>query len=121
MALLDTVEDPTRAGKALGICGPNSIAPSPVPSHVRGRALNLHHAATDIYLWQLWRRDRGLSRQEVERVMCDLLIPVDLRKEETTSAPVGMDQTRELHGNILIFASPRRSHVPSQPASTSAR
>ncbi|MEU8136196.1 TetR/AcrR family transcriptional regulator [Streptodolium elevatio] len=47
----------------------------------REHALNLHYAATDVYLWKLWRRDLGLSREEAERAMRDLLTAIDPRKE----------------------------------------
>lgn len=52
----------------------------PPPGPAREHALNLHYAATDICLWKLWRRDLGLSREEAERAMCDLLIAIDPRK-----------------------------------------
>ncbi|WP_344946225.1 TetR/AcrR family transcriptional regulator [Actinomadura miaoliensis] len=51
----------------------------PAPGPAREHALNLHHAATDVYLWKLWRRDLGLSRQDAERAMCDLLTSIDPR------------------------------------------
>ncbi|WTW96051.1 TetR/AcrR family transcriptional regulator [Streptomycetaceae bacterium NBC_01309] len=53
----------------------------PAAGPARERALNLHHAATDVYLWKLWRRDLGLSREDAERAMHDLLIAIDPRKE----------------------------------------
>ena len=40
----------------------------------------LRLAATDLYLWKLWRRDLGLSRPAAERAMRDLLTSVDPRK-----------------------------------------
>ncbi|MGI5170768.1 TetR/AcrR family transcriptional regulator [Spirillospora sp. CA-253888] len=46
----------------------------------REHALNLHYAATDVYLWKLWRRDLGLSRRDAERAMRDLLTSIDPRK-----------------------------------------
>ncbi|MBE3013075.1 TetR/AcrR family transcriptional regulator [Microbispora sp. NEAU-D428] len=52
----------------------------PAPGPAREHALNLHHAATDVYLWKLWRRDLGLSREDAERAMCDLLTAIDPRK-----------------------------------------
>ncbi|PZG57025.1 TetR family transcriptional regulator [Spongiactinospora gelatinilytica] len=52
----------------------------PAPGPDREHALNLHHAATDIYLWKLWRHDLGLSRADAERAMCDLLTSIDPRK-----------------------------------------
>ncbi|MEV1170948.1 TetR/AcrR family transcriptional regulator [Nonomuraea sp. NPDC049784] len=54
--------------------------PSPGPS--RERALDLHHAATDVYLWKLWRRDLGLSREDAECAMRDLLTSIDPRKRD---------------------------------------
>ncbi|WP_327089263.1 TetR/AcrR family transcriptional regulator [Nonomuraea sp. NBC_01738] len=47
----------------------------------REHALSLHYAATDVTLWKLWRRDLGLSREEAERAMGDLLTAIDPRKE----------------------------------------
>ncbi|MFI6520830.1 TetR/AcrR family transcriptional regulator [Spirillospora sp. NPDC050679] len=52
----------------------------PAPGPDREHALNLHYAATDVYLWKLWRRDLGLSREDAERAMCDLLTSIDPRK-----------------------------------------
>ncbi|WP_157963699.1 TetR/AcrR family transcriptional regulator [Actinocorallia populi] len=52
----------------------------PAPGPDREHALALHYAATDLYLWKLWRRDLGLSRQAAERAMRDLLISIDPRK-----------------------------------------
>ncbi|MEU4326694.1 TetR/AcrR family transcriptional regulator [Nonomuraea dietziae] len=52
----------------------------PAPGPAREHALNLHYAATDVYLWKLWRRDLGLSREDAERAMCDLLTSIDPRK-----------------------------------------
>ncbi|MDI2124597.1 TetR/AcrR family transcriptional regulator [Yinghuangia seranimata] len=46
----------------------------------REHALNLHYAATDLYLWKLWRRDLGLSREDAERAMRDLLTSIDPRR-----------------------------------------
>ncbi|RJL22945.1 TetR/AcrR family transcriptional regulator [Bailinhaonella thermotolerans] len=46
----------------------------------REHALNLHFAATDVYLWKLWRRDLGLSRGDAERAMRDLLTSIDPRR-----------------------------------------
>ncbi|MEU6724810.1 TetR/AcrR family transcriptional regulator [Nonomuraea wenchangensis] len=54
----------------------------PAPGPTREHALNLHHAATDVYLWKLWRRDLGLSREDAERAMCDLLTSIDPRKKD---------------------------------------
>lgn len=52
----------------------------PAPGPDREHALNLYYAATDVYLWKLWRRDLGLSREDAERAMCDLLTSIDPRK-----------------------------------------
>ncbi|TDE57700.1 TetR family transcriptional regulator [Nonomuraea mesophila] len=52
----------------------------PASGPAREHALNLHHAATDVYLWKLWRRDLGLSREDAERAMRDLLTSIDPRK-----------------------------------------
>ncbi len=46
----------------------------------REHALALHYAATDVYLWKLWRRDLGLSRRDAERAMRDLVVSIDPRK-----------------------------------------
>ncbi|GAB3278600.1 hypothetical protein GCM10027589_04740 [Actinocorallia lasiicapitis] len=46
----------------------------------RAHALNLHYAATDVYLWKLWRLDLGLPREDAERAMHDLLISIDPRR-----------------------------------------
>ncbi|WP_165977184.1 TetR/AcrR family transcriptional regulator [Nonomuraea diastatica] len=52
----------------------------PEPGPAREHALNLHYAATDVYLWKLWRRDLGLSREDAEHGMRDLLTSIDPRK-----------------------------------------
>ncbi|GAA3428116.1 hypothetical protein GCM10018953_52990 [Streptosporangium nondiastaticum] len=52
----------------------------PAPGPAREHTLNLHYAATDVYLWKLWRRDLGLSREDAERAMRDLLTSIDPRK-----------------------------------------
>ncbi|WP_084258968.1 TetR/AcrR family transcriptional regulator [Microtetraspora malaysiensis] len=52
----------------------------PARGPAREHALTLHYAATDVYLWKLWRRDLGLSREDAERAMCDLLTSIDPRK-----------------------------------------
>ncbi len=52
----------------------------PASGPSREHALNLHYAATDVYLWKLWRRDLGLSRDDAERAMRDLLTSIDPRK-----------------------------------------
>ena len=41
----------------------------PADTSGRRRALNALHAATDVYVWRLLRRDLGLSRAETERTM----------------------------------------------------
>jgi AcrR family transcriptional regulator len=53
----------------------------PKRGRAREHALNLHYAATDVFLWKLWRRDLGLSRAEAERGMRDLLTAIDPRKD----------------------------------------
>ncbi|MER7505056.1 TetR/AcrR family transcriptional regulator [Nonomuraea pusilla] len=52
----------------------------PAPGPAREHALHLHYAATDVYLWKLWRRDLGLPREDAERAMRDLLTSIDPRK-----------------------------------------
>lgn len=52
----------------------------PAPGPAREHALNLHYAATDVYLWKLWRRDLGLPREDAERAMRDLVTSIDPRK-----------------------------------------
>jgi AcrR family transcriptional regulator len=42
----------------------------------RRRTINALHAATDVYTWKLLRRDLGLSRQETEKTMADLVAGV---------------------------------------------
>ncbi|MGI5330496.1 TetR/AcrR family transcriptional regulator [Actinomadura nitritigenes] len=51
----------------------------PAAGPAREHALNLYYAATDVYLWKLWRRDLGLPRREAERAMRDLVISIDPR------------------------------------------
>ncbi|WP_424535538.1 TetR/AcrR family transcriptional regulator [Sphaerisporangium viridialbum] len=53
----------------------------PAPGPAREHALTLHHTATDVYLWKLWRRDLGLSREDAECAMRDLLTSIDPRKK----------------------------------------
>ncbi|GAB3162524.1 TetR/AcrR family transcriptional regulator [Microbispora hainanensis] len=53
----------------------------PASGPAREHALHLHHAATDVYLWKLWRRDLGLSREDAERTMCDLLTSINPPEE----------------------------------------
>lgn len=52
----------------------------PASGPAREHALNLHYAATDVYLWKLWRRDLGLPREDAERAMRDLLTSIDPRR-----------------------------------------
>ncbi|MFB4262334.1 TetR/AcrR family transcriptional regulator [Nonomuraea sp. GTA35] len=52
----------------------------PASGPAREHALNLHYAATDVYLWKLWRRDLGLSREDAERAMRDLVTSIDPRR-----------------------------------------
>lgn len=52
----------------------------PARGAARERALTLHYAATDVYLWKLWRLDLGLSRPDAERAMRDLLAGIDPRR-----------------------------------------
>jgi AcrR family transcriptional regulator len=44
----------------------------PEPSAERRHAVNALHAATDVYVWKLLRRDLKLSRAETVRTMVDL-------------------------------------------------
>ncbi|MGH3674269.1 MAG: hypothetical protein ACRDU5_00745 [Mycobacterium sp.] len=48
----------------------------PSPKKARERAINSIYAATDVYVWKLLRRDLGLSRDETQRVMTDLVLGV---------------------------------------------
>jgi AcrR family transcriptional regulator len=52
----------------------------PARGATRERALSLHYAATDVYLWKLWRVDLGLSRPDAERAMRELLAGIDPRR-----------------------------------------
>jgi AcrR family transcriptional regulator len=45
----------------------------PVHGPERARRLELLFGASDFYLWKLWRRDLGMSRQRTERRMNELL------------------------------------------------
>jgi AcrR family transcriptional regulator len=45
----------------------------PTARAARQRAINTLHAATDVYIWKLLRRDLQLSRAETERIMTDLV------------------------------------------------
>ncbi|WP_436777413.1 TetR/AcrR family transcriptional regulator [Yinghuangia sp. YIM S09857] len=53
----------------------------PAEGPAREHALNLHYAATDIYLWKLWRRDLGMSREDAEQAMRDLVTAIDPRRD----------------------------------------
>ncbi|WP_336213220.1 TetR/AcrR family transcriptional regulator [Nonomuraea sp. LPB2021202275-12-8] len=52
----------------------------PTPGPAREHVLNLYYAATDVSLWKLWRRDLGVSRQDAEHAMHDLLAAINPRK-----------------------------------------
>ena len=52
----------------------------PARGAARERAITLHYAATDVYLWKLWRLDLGLSRPDAERAMRELLAGIDPRR-----------------------------------------
>jgi AcrR family transcriptional regulator len=45
----------------------------PKGTAARRRAIHALHAATDVYAWKLLRRDLRLSRDEVERIIVDLI------------------------------------------------
>ena len=48
----------------------------PTTPAARKRAVHALHAATDVYVWKLLRRDLGLSRTETEKTMADLVVGV---------------------------------------------
>jgi len=48
----------------------------PTTPAARKRAVHALHAATDVYVWKLLRRDLGLSRTEIEKTMADLVVGV---------------------------------------------
>lgn len=48
----------------------------PTAKKARERAINSLHAATDVYVWQLLRRDLRLSRTETKKIMTDLVFGV---------------------------------------------
>src|SRR5262245_31697101 len=50
----------------------------------RRRAIQALHAATDVYTWKLLRRDLGLSRDETERIILDLMNGVLARSAART-------------------------------------
>ncbi|WP_055480950.1 TetR/AcrR family transcriptional regulator [Sphaerimonospora mesophila] len=52
----------------------------PARGPAREHALALLYAATDVYLWKLWRCDLGMSREDAERAMRDLLTSIDPHK-----------------------------------------
>ena len=59
-----------------------------LPRHpaTRRRALFALHAATDVYIWKLLRRDLGLSRTETERTIVQLVEGVlDAKPREKTT------------------------------------
>lgn len=69
---LAAVLDEARAGHRRWLT--RTFASSlPADSVTRRRLLNALHAATDVYVWRLLRRDLGLSRAEVERAMAALV------------------------------------------------
>lgn len=63
----------------------------PAKGAARKRALATLHAATDVYVWKLLRRDLGLPRPEAEGVMRTLLSGAlaRIRDEETSSETKG--------------------------------
>lgn len=48
----------------------------PTEPVARAHALHTLHAATDVYVWKLLRRDLGLSRAATEQSMADLVVGV---------------------------------------------
>jgi len=48
----------------------------PTGTAARRRRVNALHAATDVYVWKLLRRDLGLSRTETEKTIVDLVVGV---------------------------------------------
>lgn len=48
----------------------------PTTPAARKRAVHALHAATDVYVWKLLRRDLHLSRTETEKTMADLVVGV---------------------------------------------
>jgi AcrR family transcriptional regulator len=48
----------------------------PTEHRARRRAVNALHAATDVYVWKLLRRDLRLTRNETEKTMADLVAGV---------------------------------------------
>jgi hypothetical protein len=43
------------------------------PPATRRHAIHALHAATDVYVWKLLRRDLRLSRADTERIMLELV------------------------------------------------
>ncbi len=48
----------------------------PTSQAARRHAIHALHAATDVYVWKLLRRDLHLSRGETERTMVDLVVGI---------------------------------------------
>ena len=48
----------------------------PATPAARQRAVHALHAATDVYVWKLLRRDLGLSRTTTEKTMTDLVVGI---------------------------------------------
>ena len=48
----------------------------PTTPAARQRAIHALHAATDVYVWKLLRRDLHLSRTETEKTMADLVVGI---------------------------------------------
>ena len=48
----------------------------PTTPAARKRAVHALHAATDVYVWKLLRRDLHLSRTETEKTMTDLVVGI---------------------------------------------
>ena len=48
----------------------------PTSPAARQRAVHALHAATDVYVWKLLRRDLRLTRNETEKTMADLVVGV---------------------------------------------
>jgi AcrR family transcriptional regulator len=48
----------------------------PTTPAARRRAVHALHAATDVYTWKLLRRDLGLSRNETEKTIVDLVVGI---------------------------------------------
>ncbi len=48
----------------------------PKAQAARRHAIHALHAATDVYVWKLLRRDLHLTRGETERTMVDLVVGI---------------------------------------------